>query len=195
MQTTGNNQSTAAGLVLVGGLAAAVSVALSWIDFTESGAPARTFKGTDLGAGALSLVFGVVLIIVGALLFARGARTGGRGSSITAIVIAAFIVLAAGYTAVSPSDSLVSFEAGDVAEFNGVSESIAKAFMEQGFESGALGADALIGPWVAAAGGLLALIGGILGVGTARKIREERATAAPAPSAAEPRPTGAPPEA
>jgi hypothetical protein len=195
MQTSGNNQSTAAGLILVGGLAAAVSAALSWIDFTEAGAPDQTFKGTDLSAGLGSVFFGVVLIVIGAVLFARGARTGGRGGSITAIVMAAFIVLAAGYTALSPADSLVSFEASDVAEFNQVSESIAKAFMEEGFASGSLTADALIGPWIALAGGLLALVGGIIGVGNARKIREQNAAAAPAPSAAEPRAAGTPPEA
>lgn len=195
MQARGSNQSTAAGLILVGGLASTIAVALSWIDFTEAGADATTFTGSDLGAGALSAVFGVVLIIMGAVLFARGARTGGRGSSVTAIVLGAFVLFAAGYTALSPADSIVAFEAGDVAEASGVSESIAEAFMEEGFANGSLTADALIGPWVAAAGGLLALLGGILGTANSRRIREEQAAAAPAPSAAEPRATGTPPEA
>jgi hypothetical protein len=195
MQTTGRNQSTAGGLILGGGVVAAVSAMLSWIDFTESGAPDRTFKGTDLGAGTLALVLGIVLVILGAVLLARGARTRGRGSSITAIVLAAFVLLGGAYTALSPEDSLVTFEASDVAEVNGVSESIAKAFMEEGFASGSLTAEALIGPWVATTGGLLALIGGIIGVGASRSIREQQAAAAPAPSAAEPRAAGAPPEA
>ena len=195
MQTASANQNAAGGLVLVGGLLAAVAAALDWIDFSEAGASDLTFKGTELGAGSLSVVLGVVLIILGIVLYARGARTGGRGASITAIVLGGFVLAAAGYTAISPSDSLVTFEASDVAEFNDVSESIAKAYMEQGFADGSLTADALIGPWVAAGGGLLALIGGILGVGNARKVKEQQAAAGPAPSAAEPRATGAPPEA
>jgi hypothetical protein len=192
MQTSGENQNTAAGLILVGGLAAAISAALSWIDFTEDGA-AQTFKGTDLTAGLGSVFFGIVLIIIGAVLYTRGARTGGKGGAITAIVMAAFIVIGAGYTALSPEDSLVTYEAGDVAEFNGVSESVAKQFMEEGFASGSLAADALIGPWIALAGGLAGLVGGIIGVGNSRKIREQQA--AVAPSAAEPRAAGTPPEA
>jgi amino acid transporter len=195
MQTSGSNQNAAGGLTLVGGLIAAISVALSWIDFTEAGAADRTFKGTELNAGSMALVGGIVLIIFGIILLVRGARTGGRGSAITAIVIAAFVLGAGAYTALSPADSLVSFEASDVAEFNDVSESIAKAYMEEGFASGDLTADALIGPWVAAAGGLIALLGGILGVANARRIREQQAAAPPAPSAAEPRPAGTPPEA
>ena len=195
MQARASNQSTPAALILVGGLAATIAVALSWIDFSEPGAGETTFSGTDLGAGVLSAVLGVILIIMGGVLFARGGRTGGRGSSVTAIVLGAFVLFAGGYTALSPADSIVSFEASDLAEAEGVSEGIAKDFLEEGFASGSLTADALIGPWIAAAGGLLALLGGILGAANSRRIKEEQAAAAPAPSAGEPRVTGAPPEA
>lgn len=195
MQTSSPNQTTAGGLAIAGGLVAAISAALSWIDFTEEGASDRTFKGTDLNAGSIAVVCGIVLIIFGIILVVRGARTGGRGSAVTAIVFAAFVLGVALYTALAPADSLVAFDASDVAEANQVSESIAKAYMEQGFANGSLTADALIGPWVATAGGLIALIGGILGAANSGKVKEQQAAAAPAPSAAEPRAAGTPPEA
>ena len=99
MQAETNNQKAAGGLVVVGGVLATVAGFLDWADFAPTDAAARTFRGVDMSAGVGSIAFGVALVFVAIFLFARGGRTGGRGASITAIVFALPILIAAGYSA------------------------------------------------------------------------------------------------
>ena len=191
MQTEGTTQNTAAILTLAGGVLAAVSGFLSWVDFTVGG-QTEASKGTDLNAGLLAVVGGVVLIVMGAILLGKAGRSGGRGLAITAIVISLFVLAAGAYSALAPEDSLVQFEASDVAEESNRSETEAKLLLEQGFASGQFNAEALIGAWVAAAGGLLGLVGGVMGVATARRIRGTAAV--PETAAAPPADTPPPPD-
>jgi hypothetical protein len=193
-QTAAANQNTAGALVLGGGVLAVVAGFLDWAKFVEEGAATTMLKGTDLNAGSAALGLGAVLIIFGIILLVRGKTTGGKGSSITAIVLAAFLLFAAAYSALAPGDAVAQFEASDLAESAGVSESQAKAFLQQGIDSGQFEVTTSIGAWVGTAGGVLALVGGIIGVATVKKIRgAAQPPAAAAPPAAAPPPTGTTP--
>ena len=93
MQTAAPNQNVPAILTLAGGVLATVSGFLGWVDFTFEG-QTEASKGTDLNAGLLAMVLGVVLIVMGALLLGKAGRGGGRGASITAIVLSLFVLSA-----------------------------------------------------------------------------------------------------
>ncbi|HEY7876470.1 MAG TPA: hypothetical protein VIG64_15250, partial [Actinomycetota bacterium] len=100
MQASNRSNNTPAALILAGGALATISAVLGWHDFV---APGRTdtLKGTDLTSGLGTVVFGVVLIVIGAVLFGRG-RSGGRGGAITAIVLGAIVLFVGAYSAFSP---------------------------------------------------------------------------------------------
>ncbi|HEX6230803.1 MAG TPA: hypothetical protein VF029_03745 [Actinomycetota bacterium] len=178
MQAETRNQRLAGGLVVAGGVLAVIAGFLGWADFAPADAAARKFRGVELSAGVGSLALGVALVIVGAVLFARGGRTGGRGASITAIVFAAPVLLAAGYSAVAPADALREFQDGAVAGEWGISSGISRT-IEAAFARGGVEVAALVGSWVAAVGGLLALAGGIAGLIRSRRIRGQAEAAAP----------------
>ena len=195
MQTPTGDQKVAGGLVLVGGAVAAASAFLDWTDFAPADGDATTFLGTDLTAGLATLAFGAVVAIAGLFLLARGRRTGGRGASIVAIVFAALVLFAAGYSAAAPGDALAEFESSRVAEEYGISDDVAKEAIKAGLEAENIEVSALIGSWVGTGGGVLALLGGIVGVARSGRIRRQRSAAASpavAPPAAAP-PAAAPP--
>jgi hypothetical protein len=177
MQASSTSKSTPAALILAGGALATVSAVLGWHDFTAPGR-SDTLKGTDLTSGLGTVLFGVVLIVIGAVMFGRKG-SGGRGGPITAIVMSAIVLLVGGYSALAPEKAITSFEANDVADDLDISEAEATAALEEGFESGQLEATALVGAWVAAVGGLLGLVGGIMGVAAGGRKKDEYATGPP----------------
>jgi hypothetical protein len=190
VQATTGDQKIAGVLTLVGGALAAGAAFLDWTDFAPQDGDATTFVGTDLTAGLATLAFGVVLVVVALFLFARGGRTGGRGASILAIVFAALVLFAAGYSAIAPGDALAEFESSRVADEYGISDEVAKEAIKTGLEAENIDVSALVGSWAGSAGGVLALLGGVVGVARSGRIRKRRAAvAAPmtvAPSAAPP---------
>ena len=171
MQAESQGQSRAGMMIIVGGALAIVALFLDWINFEAQGQDAGALKGSDLSAGTASFVIGIVLVILGIVLFVRGSKTGGKGVSIAAIVLSVFVLLFGAYSAFAPEDSLAEFEASDVAEQVGISEDLAKAFLKEGFTSGQLSASTLIGSYIATAAGAIALAGSIMGVSQAKKIR------------------------
>ena len=173
----------AAALILAGSILAIAGVLLDWHVLSGQGG-GKTFKGTDTSAGLGTIGLAGVAAIFGIVLLVRGARTGGRGSSITAVVLTAIALLASAYSAFAPQEAITQFEANDVSETIGVSESEAKALLEQAFDAGTLEATAEVGTYVSAGGSLLALIGGVLGIMYARERR--RAQAAGPPEASTP---------
>ena len=176
MHAEAKDQKAAGGLVVAGGVLATIAGFLDWADFAPTDAAATTFRGVDLSAGVGSLAFGVALVIVAIFLFARGGRTGGRGASITAIVFALPILIAAGYSAVAPADALVEFQSSRVAAEYGISSEVTRT-IEAGLELGNVDVSALVGPWVATVGGLLGLVGGIAGLARSRRVRGRAHTA------------------
>jgi len=190
MQASARDQSTPAILVIAGGLIGIVAGFLDWMDFAPSDGEATTFKGTDLTAGTGALGLGVALLVLGIILYVRGGRTGGKGVSIAVIVLAAFVLFAGGYSALSPGDALAEFESSSVAEEYDIDDDVAKAAIKAGIEAENIEVSALAGAWVATAAGLLAFVGGIMGVRRSKQIRESGTTSTQsAESPAAPPPT------
>ena len=169
----------AAALILGGSALAIVGVFLEWHVLSGSRG-SESFNGIDTTAGIGTLGLAAVAAIFGIILLVRGARTGGRGSSITAVVLLAIALLASAYSAFAPEAAITQFEANDISETFGVSATEAKLLLEQAFANGSLQASAEIGTYVSTGGSLIGLIGGILGILFARKRRQGVATSPPA---------------
>jgi apolipoprotein N-acyltransferase len=182
---------TAAALAIVGGVVAAVGGFLGWFEIEGITGPgsSESFSGIDSNGGAAALVFGVLAAAFGLTLLLRGPRTGGRGSAVTALVMAAIALGISAFAALAPETAIPTFVASDVAEVTGVSDEIARDLIEQQFKEGAWQASALIGTYVSTAGSLIALIGGILGIGYSRRHRAMAAAPAAPPPAPVPPPT------
>ena len=180
MQEPRVDQSKPALLVIAGGVIAIVAVFLNWLEFSPEGEPSTTFKGMDLTAGAGALVFSALVLLFGIILFVRGPKTGGRAVSIAAIVMALFVLFAAGYSAASPGDALAEFESANVAEQYDIDEDLAKVAIEEGLENENIEVSALIGAWIGTAGAAIALAGSIMGVARSGKVKRAAAATAPA---------------
>ena len=177
---------TAAALAIVGGVVAAVGGVLDWFKIEGISGPgsSQSFTGLDSNGGAAALVFGVLAAVFGLTLLLRGPRTGGRGSAVAALVMAAIALGISAFAALVPETAIPTFVASDVAEVTGVSDEIARDLIEQEFSEGAWQASALIGTYVSTAGSLIALVGGILGIGYSRRHRRAIAAAPVAPTPA-----------
>ncbi|MGH2754517.1 MAG: hypothetical protein ACRDLB_08790 [Actinomycetota bacterium] len=192
MQTGARDQSIPAALILVGGLLSIIAGFLSWMDFSPEGDPTTTFKGTDLTAGTGTLGFGVVLLILGIVLYVRGRQSGGKGVSIAAIVFAALVLFAAGYSSVAPGDALAEFESSSVAEEYNIDEDLAKAAINAGLDEGNIEVTSQIGAWLATLAGALALAGSIMGVARSKQIKASQAATTTPVQPAAPPPTAPP---
>jgi hypothetical protein len=157
-------------LMLGAGVVAIVSAMLDWYELTDE-AGSETFKGSESTGGLAAIGFGIGLVILGTILLRRGARTGGKGSSITAIVFSLFILFVSGYSVASPGDAVASFEKSDISEAYGISEDQAEAAVKAAIADGDLEVKAEAGAMLGIVPGLLGTLAGILGIVQARKIR------------------------
>lgn len=163
---------------------------LTWYELSDSSS-SETIKGLDTSAGLGVLAFGVVALVAGLVLFARGPASGGKASSWVITVVSVLAFIAAAYTAFAPEQALVSFEASSVAETYGISDNQAEAILELAIEQGDLEAKAGLGAFLALAPTLLGSIAGIQGIKNAKRRGAEAAVAA-APAAAPPTEPAAP---
>ena len=173
MHVQAREQRSAAALVASGGVLAIVAGFLDWADFEPAAGAATTFRGLDLSAGAGSAVFGVGLVVASASLVVRGGRTGGRGASIVAVILAAVVLLAAAYSSVAPADALLEFQDNQVAGEFGMSGEVGR-IVDEGLERGPVEVTSLLGSWVAALGGIVGLVGALSGLVRARRMRATR---------------------
>src|SRR5687768_14499769 len=87
---SGNIQSSAAPLVVVGGALALISSFLLWfsLEFEQGAGDNNDYNGLDLEAlGYGMIVFGAALIVLGAVQYWKGAGGGGKGAAIASIVV------------------------------------------------------------------------------------------------------------
>lgn len=171
-----SNQKTAGILMLVAGAGAIASALFDWYELADA-TTTETFKGTESSAGMGALGLGIGLLIAAAVLMTRGRRTGGKGSSVTAIVLSLLILFASGYSVASPGDAVASFEKSDISETYGISEAQAEAVVKDAVDSGALDVSAELGAIVGLVAALLGTLAGGIGVRQAKRIREESAAA------------------
>lgn len=167
---------SAVAAIAAGGIVAIVGALLTWFEIGGAGAD---LKGTEISVGLGTLGAGILAVVAGGILWARAPRTGGRGWSITALIVGIVVLIIGAYAAFAPEDALSQFAATDVAEELGVSEAAAEAAIEQAIATGVITVSAGIGAYVVAVGGLIGTLGGVLGIGYARRH-------APAPVADQP---------
>jgi hypothetical protein len=85
-------------------------------------------------------------------------------------VFALPILIAAGYSAVAPTEALIEFQSSRVAAEYGISSEVTRT-IEARLELGNVDVSSLVGSWVATVGGLLGIVGGIAGLARSRRIR------------------------
>ena len=165
-------------LMIVGGILSIVSALLVWfeVETVGDGSGDRSYKGTDLmeTLGTGLIVLGIVLAIIGAMHAAR--RPKGRGLAILASVVALFVSLT-GVLGVGRSTlALGNFGGDEVAGDFGIADTdeLAEA-LQEAEDVGFIKIKPGLGPLVALAGGVLALLGGVFEIVRRRNRAKETA--------------------
>lgn len=165
-------------LGIVGGALLALGSFLTWAEVTGGGTSV-TAKGVDGSDGYITLVAGLVAVVAGTMM-ARGARRVLAVLVILAGIVGGGIGL---YDALTAKDSVLDAAAEELAPAFGASAERVRAALDQAIDAGQLSVSISIGLYVVIAGGVVALVGGILGL---RDVGEHAApgpTTAPAPPA------------
>lgn len=164
-------------LAIVGGALLAIGSFLAWAEVSGEGTTV-TAKGVDGSDGYITLAAGAVALLVGIAMTRRTKRM------LAVLVILAGIV-GGGiglYDALTAKDSVLDAAAEELAPTFGVSAEEVRAVLDQAIDAGQLSVSISIGLYVVIAGGLVALVGGILGLrGSAAEPAAASGTFAAAP--------------
>lgn len=150
-------------LALVGGVLAAVGSFLAWASVSAAGQGVSA-KGTDGSDGYITLVAGLILIAYGVARVTGNAMGTKKAMAVLAIVAGLVAGGVAVYDAATAKDRVLDEAASQVASTAGVSESEARAFLDQAVDSGQVGISLSFGIFVVIAGGVLGLVGGVMGL-------------------------------
>jgi len=172
---------TAAIVTIVGGVLLAVASFLPWAKVSGSGASV-TAKGLDGSDGYITLAAGLIAVVAG-LVMLRATR---RVLAVVAVLVGLVGGGIALYDALTAKDSVLDAAAEELAPSFGVSADQVRAALDQAVDSGTLGVSIGVGLYIAIAGGLVAIAGGVLG------LRETVAEPAAAPTAPTPATPSAP---
>ena len=177
--------SYAVALMLGGAVIVVIGSTATWYELSGA-TETSSATGTALDVGWLSIGL-AVLICAGALLVLRRARrTGGRGWSIAALVLAAFLTLFGFAAAGDPASSYATFEASKIATTEpGVVQAKVEAELRAKIAEGSIVVRAARGAWAVFLGGLLATAGAIIAVAMAGSFRKP-ATPVSVPTYGEP---------
>lgn len=168
-------------LAIVGGALLAIGSFLAWAEVTGGGTSV-TAKGIDGSDGWITLAAGLVAIVAGVAAIRASRRA------------LAFVMILAGliggglglYDAVTAEDSVLDSAAEEIAPQFGVSAEEVRTLLDRAIDSGELGISLSIGLYLVIAGGLLALVGGMVSLRIEPVADERTATAAPASTMAPP---------
>ena len=164
-------------LAMVGGVLLAVGSFLAWAE-VSGGGTSVTAKGVDGSDGYITLAAGAVALLVGIAMTRQARRT------LAVLVILAGIV-GGGiglYDALTAKDSVLDAAAEELAPTFGASAEEVRAALDQAIDAGQLSVSISIGLYVVIAGGVVALIGGIVGLrGSAAEAAATTGTFASAP--------------
>ena len=167
-------------LAMVGGVLLAVGSFLAWAE-VSGGGTSVTAKGVDGSDGYITLAAGAVALLVG-IAMTRQARRMLAVLVILAGIVGGGIGL---YDALTAKDSVLDAAAEELAPTFGASAEEVRAALDQAIDAGQLSVSISIGLYVVIAGGVVALIGGILGLrGSAAEPAAAPGTFASAPPAA-----------
>jgi len=164
-------------LAMVGGVLLAVGSFLAWAE-VSGGGTSVTAKGIDGSDGYITLAAGAVALLVG-IAMTRQARRMLAVLVILAGIVGGGIGL---YDALTAKDSVLDAAAEELAPTFGASAETVRVALDQAIEAGQLSVSISIGLYVVIAGGVVALIGGIVGLrGSAAEPAATSGTLASAP--------------
>jgi hypothetical protein len=169
-------------LAIVGGALLGVGSFLAWAEVSTEGITA-TARGTD-GDGYFTLAAGALAIVSGVLIL----RLGKRSLAIIAIIAGLFGAGVATYDAFTAEDSVLDEIAEQAAASVGIPAEQARLLLEQAVDAGEVQLDVSLGTgiYVAIAGGLLALVGGIMSLRGSEQKRGQAASGWAPPTSDEP---------
>jgi hypothetical protein len=172
-------------LAIAGGALLAIGSFLAWAE-VSGGGTSVTAKGIDGSDGYITLGAGVVALLVGVLLL----RQAKRALAILALLAGLVGGGVAVYDALTAKDSVLDGAAEELAPTVGASPEQVRVLLDEAIDAGQLSISLSIGIYVVIAGGLLALVGGILSMrGSGEKQGELAAGWSPPTSDAPPPPT------
>ena len=158
-QTERRGAPTAGIVAIVGGVLLALGSFLPWAEVSGSGASV-TAKGLDGSDGYITLAAGLVAVVAG-LVMLRGMRKVVAVVAILAGLIGGGLAL---YDAITAKDSVLDAAAEELAPTFGVSADQVRAALDQAIDARQLDVSIGIGLYVVMAGGLAAIVGGVLGL-------------------------------
>jgi hypothetical protein len=159
-QTEGSTRApVGAVLAIVGGALMAIGSFLAWAE-VSGGGTSVTAKGVDGSDGYITLVAGAVALLLG-IAMTRQARRMLAVLVILAGIVGGGIGL---YDALTAKDSVLDAAAEELAPTFGASAEEVRAALDQAIDAGQLSVSISIGLYVVIAGGVVALIGGIMGI-------------------------------
>ncbi len=161
--TASRGTPTVALFAIVGGALAAVGSFLAWASVSAAGQGVSA-KGTDGTDGYITLVAGIILILYGVVRLTGNAMGTKKAMAVIAIVAGLIAGGVAVYDAVTAKDRVLDEAASTVASTAGVSETEARALLDQAVDSGQVGISLSFGIFVVIAGGVLGVIGGVMGL-------------------------------
>ena len=146
-------------LGVVGGALMALGSFLAWAEVSGGGTTV-TAKGVDGSDGYITLVAGLVAIVAG-IVMARGTKRVLAVLLILAGIVGGGIGL---YDAMTAKDSVLDAAAEELAPSFGASAELVRTALDQAIDAGQLSVSISIGLYLVIAGGVVALVGGILGL-------------------------------
>ncbi len=158
-------------LAIAGGALLGLGSFLAWAE-VSGGGTSVTAKGIDGSDGYITLGAGIVALLVGVLLLRQPRR------ALAVLAIAAGLVGGgvAVYDALTAKDSVLDAAAEELAPTIGASAEQVRVLLDEAIEAGQLGISLSIGIYMAIAGGLLALVGGIVSLRGSEDKQGEAAT-------------------
>ncbi|HEY7282213.1 MAG TPA: hypothetical protein VID47_11535 [Actinomycetota bacterium] len=174
MQGTAQSRPPGAGGIItaIGGLLVLVSSFPIWGRVAEANGP----RHTDVKASGIVLIAGIVILVIGVLLVVMRSR-GARIALAVLAIIGGILAILASVAYVGSKDTIINTVADKAADEQGVPHKPVEEQLKQAVDAGTITVSTGLGAYLALGGGVLALIGGIVGL---RKGR----TSATAPVAA-----------
>ena len=167
--------SYAVALMVGGAVIVVIGSTATWYELSgATETPSAT--GTGLDVGWLSIGLAVLIGAFALLVLRRARRTGGRGWSIPALVLAVFLTLFGFAAAGDPASSYSTFEAAKIATSEpGIDQAKVEAELRARIADGTLVVRTARGAWSVFLGGLLATAGAIMAVAMAGSFRDPAA--------------------